>query len=82
MITDNNSHKRDELFSSEQWEVLKNSISNRTVAKLCEENPQLLIFPHCINDTHENFRKGKICSIVGDEMTTENIVGFIGVTDR
>ena len=82
MITDNNSHKRDELFSPEQWEVLKNSISNRTVAKLCEENPQLLIFPHCINDTHENFRKGKICSIVGDEMTTENIVGFIGVTDR
>lgn len=85
MIVDNRSRRREELqkvrYSAEQWELLRNSISHRSVGELCKKHPDLLIFPHCLGEKREQFSKSTICSIIGDTITTSNLMGFIGVQD-
>ena len=85
MITDNCQKIRDELkrdsFSAEQWEILKDNISHRTVEKLCESNPNLLVFPHCLKNIDKDLGNQSICDIIDNKITTHNLVGFVGVRD-
>ena len=87
MIVDNKLHSRNALesvnYSTEQWELLRNRLSHRTVRSLCEDknNPNLLIFPHCLGDRRKEFCEAHICEIVGDTLTTGNLMGFVGVSD-
>lgn len=87
MIVDNRPHKRDELkrtkFDNNQWELLRDKLSHRSVRKLCEDekNSSLLIFPHCLNDNRTEFCEAHICEIVGDTLTTGNLMGYVGVED-
>ena len=83
MITDNiNKRERSELNSlkddNKKWEALK-SISHYSVEQLCKANPNLLVFPHCLKKDINDFCDKPICEIVGDTITTHNIVGFIGI---
>lgn len=87
MIVDNRPHKRKELqkttFDDKQWALLRDRLSHRTVRSLCEDknNPNLLIFPHCLGDRRKEFCDTPICSIMDDTITTSNLMGFIGVQD-
>ncbi len=85
MITDNCQKKRGDLkcdsFSAEQWEILKKSISHRTVEELCNNHPNLLVFPQCIKNIDEDLGEQTICDIMDDKISTNNLVGFIGVRD-
>lgn len=87
MIVDNKPHSRNALesvnYSTEQWELLRNRLSHRTVRSLCEDknNPNLLIFPHCLGDRRKEFCDTPICSIMDDTITTSNLMGFVGVQD-
>lgn len=84
MIVDNNSHNCQELgIDTEQWELLRDRLSHRTVRSLCEDknNPNLLIFPHCLGDRRKEFCDTPICSIMDDTITTNNLMGFVGVQD-
>ena len=84
MIVDNNSHNCQELgIDTEQWALLRDRLSHRTVRSLCEDknNPNLLIFPHCLGDRRKEFCDTPICSIMDDTITTNNLMGFIGVQD-
>ena len=84
MIVDNNSHNCQELgIDTEQWELLRDRLSHRSVRSLCEDknNPNLLIFPHCLGDRRKEFCDTPICSIIDDTITTNNLMGFVGVQD-
>ena len=86
MIVDNRPHKRGNLqtkFDDKQWALLRDRLSHRTVRSLCEDknNPNLLIFPHCLGDRRKEFCEAHICEIVGDTLTTGNLMGFVGVSD-
>jgi len=85
MIVDNSPHKRTELqktkFDTEQWELLRDRLSHRSVKQLCDKYPNLLIFPHCLGDMRKEFCDTPICSIIDDTITTNNLMGFIGVQD-
>ncbi len=86
MIVDNRPHKRGNLqtkFDDKQWALLRDRLSHRSVRSLCEEknNPNLLIFPHCLGDRRKEFCDTPICSIMHDTITTSNLMGFIGVQD-
>lgn len=88
MIVDNSPHKRTELttvvYNTDQWALLRNRLSHRSVRSLCEDknNPNLLIFPHCLGDRRKEFCDAHICEIVGDTLATGNLMGFIGVEDK
>lgn len=81
MIVDNSSHKQAELFTDKQWTLLRDRLSHKSVKKLCEDekNSDLLIFPHCLGDRRKEFCEAHICEIVGDTLTTGNLMGFVGV---
>ena len=85
MIVDNSPHKRTELqktkFDDQQWELLRDRLSHRSVKQLCDKHPNLLIFPHCLGDRRNEFCDTPICSIIDDTITTNNLMGFIGVQD-
>lgn len=86
MIVDNRPHKRGNLqtkFDDKQWALLRDRLSHRTVRSLCEDknNSNLLIFPHCLGDRRKEFCDTPICSIIDDTITTNNLMGFIGVQD-
>lgn len=87
MIVDNKSHSRNVLesvnYSTEQWALLRDRLSHRSVRSLCEDknNPNLLIFPHCLGDRRKEFCDTPICSIMDDTITTNNLMGFVGVQD-
>lgn len=85
MIVDNSPHKRTELqktkFDDQQWELLRDRLSHRSVKQLCDKYPNLLIFPHCLGNRRNEFCDTPICSIIDDTITTNNLMGFIGVQD-
>ena len=85
MIVDNRPQKRTDLktvvYNTDQWALLRDKLSHRSVRSLCEDknNPNLLIFPHCLGDRRKEFCDTPICSIIDDTITTNNLMGFIGV---
>ena len=85
MIVDNRAHKQEELqtkFNDKQWALLRDRLSHQSVKELCEDknNPNLLIFPHCLNNRRKEFYDAHICEIVNNTLTTGNLMGFVGVS--
>ena len=68
-------------LKEEQWQIL-NSISHRSVAELCKGEKGLLVFPHCLGNCKQEFQDAHILKISNGQISTGNIVGFIGVKDK
>lgn len=73
--TDNNGGKY--KVPDEHYENLS-AIGNRSVGALCQENPNLLIFPQALGQYHDDIAKAPIFSVVDGMLTTHNIMGFVG----
>ena len=84
-LTDNN-------IGKEKKEDRKNvatlfPISNKTIAELCQENENLLIFPHSIENAIDRIGDSCVMDIINTadpekvNLCTGNIMGFIGVGD-
>lgn len=62
-------------------------IADKTVAELCKENENLLIFPYSIESSDDRIGEASIMSILNTDdpekvrITTGNVMGFIGVHD-
>ena len=62
-------------------------IANKTIAELCRENKNLLIFPYGIETSGDKIGESSVMSILstGDsdkvQITTGNVIGFIGIDD-
>lgn len=62
-------------------------IANKTIAELCRENENLLIFPYSIETSGDKIGESSVMSILntGDpdkvQITTGNVMGFIGIDD-
>ena len=60
-------------------------IANKTIAELCRENENLLIFPYGIETSGDKIGESSVMSILntGDpdkvQITTGNVMGFIGI---
>ncbi|MCL2247313.1 MAG: McrC family protein [Lentimicrobiaceae bacterium] len=54
------------------------SIGNQNVKHLCEQNPDLLIFPQSLGKYHDDIEKSHIFSLHDNNLTTCNIMGFVG----
>ena len=70
-ITDNN--YKGEKLNSQYIEDLT-PIANHSIAYLLTENPNLLVFPQSL----ENYLNKPIFNIEGDNLYTNNIMGFVG----
>lgn len=57
------------------------SIAGVPVKELVSKNPGLLIFPASLGEYKDGIEDTVICSLSGDRVLTNNIVGFIGVND-
>ena len=62
-------------------------IADKTIAELCRENENLLIFPYSIESSDDRIGEASIMSILNTDdpekvrITTGNVMGFIGVHD-
>ena len=62
-------------------------IANKTIAELCRENKNLLIFPYGIETSGDKIGESSVMRILstGDsdkvQITTGNVMGFIGIDD-
>lgn len=61
------------------------TIANKTIAELCRQNENLLIFPYSIESTDDKIGDSAIMTLTGTEgkhrISTGNVMGFIGVGD-
>ena len=46
-----------------------------------DDNPNLLIFPHDFNQYGDKISEGSIICLLGNQISTNNIMGFVGVND-
>jgi 5-methylcytosine-specific restriction endonuclease McrBC regulatory subunit McrC len=79
--TDNNCKKsvnslidKDEKYDIEDLK----SIANKDLIHLQKDNPDLLIFPDTLGKYHDDIEKSNIFSLDNEQLTTNNIMGFIG----
>lgn len=86
-LTDNNIGQSDAgLFWSKDIAALF-PIANKTIAELCKENENLLIFPYSIETTDDRIGEQSVMDILTTEtpdrvrISTGNVMGFIGVGD-
>ena len=84
-LTDNNiGTKKEGLYQRNEVSELF-PFANKTVAQLCRESPNLLIFPQGIEDTEDKINDAIVYSIDNTDnpdiirFTTGNIVGFLGI---
>lgn len=54
------------------------AIGNRNVGALCQENPDLLIFPQSLGLYHDDIVKAPIFMLQDGVLTTRNMMGFVG----
>ena len=60
-------------------------IADKTIAELCRENENLLIFPYSIETSDDRIGESSVMSILNTDdpdkvrITTGNVMGFIGV---
>lgn len=60
-------------------------IANKTIAELCRENENLLIFPYSIETSNDKIGESSVMSILNTcdpdkvQITTGNVMGFIGI---
>jgi hypothetical protein len=71
-ITDNNNYKGKEL--NFQYIEDLTPIANHSITHLVSENSNLLVFPQSL----ENYLNKPIFNIEGDNLYTNNIMGFVG----
>ncbi|GMO24966.1 MAG: hypothetical protein Pg6A_12160 [Termitinemataceae bacterium] len=57
------------------------AIANKSLFDLCQDNPDLLIFPQELGAYHDDIGKLRICSLQDDKLTTYNLMGFVGRND-
>ena len=63
------------------------SIADKSISKLCDEMPDLLVFPHCLRLSRDRLGDSPILSIVPDgdkdhvAIRTGNVMGFVGLGD-
>lgn len=61
------------------------TIANKTIAELCRQNENLLIFPYSIESAYDKIGESSIMTLTGNEgkhrISTGNVMGFIGVGD-
>ncbi len=53
--------------------------SGLSLDKLCLENPELLVFPHCLGANGDNIGENPLFSLSGEYLSVGNVVGFWGV---
>lgn len=86
-LTDNNIGKQDEGVYTRKDVASLFPIADKTVAELCRENENLLIFPYSIETSDDRVGDASVMTILstGDSekvrLTTNNVMGFIGVGD-
>ena len=60
-------------------------IADKTIAQLCHENENLLIFPYSIEDSDDKVGEASVMTILNTSdpekvrITTGNVMGFIGI---
>lgn len=75
--TDNNGGKS--LIGFDNLNIVDLScIANRNLLDLQKENPDLLVFPHSFGKYHDDVEKSHVFSLDEDELTTYNLMGFVG----
>ena len=57
------------------------TIGNQDIGSLCEQNPDLLVFPHALGQCRDKIGQSNIFSLLGNTLTTCNIMGFVGRND-
>lgn len=83
-LTDNNTLANAPAFSREDVAALF-PITDKTVAQLCQENENLLVFPYSIEEAEDKVGDSQVFNILStsnpDEViiSTGNVMGFIGV---
>ena len=63
------------IVKSDLWRIANKEIKNLTLV----ENPNLLVFPYDYNQYGDKISESQILSMRGDEISTGNIMGFVGV---
>lgn len=84
-LTDNNIRQPDAVTFQRKDVAALFPIADKTIAELCEENENLLIFPYSIETSCDKICDSSVMSILntGDpdkvQITTGNVMGFIGI---
>lgn len=79
-ITDNQNWTKLPNADTKDLENLK-LISNVKISDLSNSNHNLLVFPRDFNQYGDNINESCILSLSGEEISTGNIMGFIGVNE-
>ena len=84
-LTDNNIRPSDAVTFQRKDVAALFPIADKTIAELCKENENLLIFPYSIETSCDKICDSPVMSILntGDpdkvQITTGNVMGFIGI---
>lgn len=84
-LTDNNIRQPDAVTFQRKDVAALFPIADKTIAGLCKENENLLIFPYSIETSCDKICDSSVMSILntGDpdkvQITTGNVIGFIGI---
>lgn len=84
-LTDNNIRQPDAVTFQRKDVAALFPIADKTIAELCKENENLLIFPYSIETSCDKICDSPVMSIMntGDpdevQITTGNVMGFIGI---
>ena len=84
-LTDNNIRQSDAVTFQRKDVAALFPIADKTIAELCKENENLLIFPYSIETSCDKICDSPVMSILntGDpdkvQITTGNVMGFIGI---
>ena len=86
-LTDNNLKPSSEEAYQRKDVAALFPIADKTIAELCRENENLLIFPFSIDQTDDRIGESSVMSILNTDdpekvtISTGNVMGFIGVSD-
>ena len=84
-LTDNNIRQPDAVTFQRKDVAALFPIADKTIAELCKENENLLIFPYSIETSCDKIGESSVMSILNTgypdkvQITTGNVMGFIGV---
>ncbi len=82
-IADNSFYpKEGDEISEKEKERFFESLSpfaGKTLAKVAEENPQLLVFPHSFGVNEDGINESVLFERIGTQIKTGNVAGFIGL---
>jgi len=86
-LTDNNLGQPDaSLFQRKEVAALF-PIAGKTIAELCQQNENLLIFPYSIESSADRIGKSSVMTLLNTDdpeqvcVSTGNVMGFIGIGD-